>query len=157
AMHVNPDFRITQENAAAVVEICYRLDGLPLAVELAAARVRLLPPQAMLARLQNRLKLLTGGARDLPARQQTLRSTIEWSYDLLDEGEKQLFRRLAVFVGGRTLEAIEAVCNAGSDLRVDVLDGVESLLAKSLLRQEEVMGGEPRYVMLETIHEYARE
>jgi tetratricopeptide (TPR) repeat protein len=111
----------------------------------------------MLARLQSRLKLLTGGGRDLPARQQTLRGAIEWSYDLLEEGEKQLFRRLAVFVGGCTLAAIEAVCNAEGDLEVDMLDGVQSLVDKSLLRQEEGVVGEPRFVMLETIHEYARE
>src|SRR5688500_9726422 len=111
----------------------------------------------MLSRLQNRLKLLTGGSKDLTARQQTLRGAIEWSYDLLDEGEKQLFRRLAIFQGGRTLEAIEAVCNADGDLQLDVLDGVESLVSNNLLKQEEGLGGEPRFVMLETIHEYARE
>jgi predicted ATPase len=157
AQAVKADFEVNNDNAPAVAEICARLDGLPLAIELAAARVRLLPPQAMLARLESRLKLLTGGARDLPARQQTLRNAIEWSYDLLDDAEKRLFRRLAVFVGGRTLEAIEAVCNAEGDLGMDVLEGVESLLSKSLLRQEEGVGGEPRLVMLETIHEYARE
>jgi tetratricopeptide (TPR) repeat protein len=148
---------VTNENAPAVAEICARLDGLPLAIELAAARIKLLTPQAMLARLGNRLKLLTGGARDLPKRQRTLRSTIEWSYGLLEEGEKVLFGRLSVFVGGRTLEAIEAVCDAEGDLPVDVLDGVESLVDKSLLRQEEGPEGEPRFVMLETIHEFARE
>ena len=157
ATDVKPDFQVTNENAPAVAEICTRLDGLPLAIELAAARIRLLPPQKMLERLQSRLKLLTGGARDLPVRQQTLKGAIEWSYDLLDEGEKQLFRRLAVFVGGRSLEAIEAVCNAEGELQVDVLDGLESLIRKSLLRQEEGVGGEPRFMMLETIHEYARE
>src|SRR5439155_375140 len=114
-------------------------------------------PQAMLARLESSLKLLTGGARDLPARQQTLRGAIEWSYDLLEEGEKQLFRRLAVFVGGCTLESIEAVCNAQGDLGADVLDRVESLVSKSLLRQEEQADGEPRFVMLETIREFARD
>jgi predicted ATPase/class 3 adenylate cyclase len=157
ATDVKPDFRITNDNAPAVAEICYRLDGLPLAIELAAARIRLLPPQAMLERLQSRLKLLTGGARDLPTRQQTLRNTIEWSYELLDDDEKRLFRRLAVFQGGRTLEAIEAVCNAEGDLGIDVLEGVESLISKSLLQQREGAEGEPRFVMLETIHEYARE
>ncbi len=177
AMDVNPDFQVTNDNAPAVAEICHRLDGLPLAIELAAARVRLLPPQAMLARLQNRLKLLTGGARDLPARQQTLRATIDWSYELLQQGEKQLFRLLAVFAGGRTLEAIEAVCGGGIrsqesgvktanltpdswlliPLEIDLLDGVESLVAKSLLRREESTTREPRFVMLETIHEFARE
>jgi predicted ATPase/class 3 adenylate cyclase len=157
AQAVKLDFQVTNDNAPAVAEICARLDGLPLAIELAAARIRLLPPQAMLARLQNRLKVLTGGAADLSARQQTLRGAIDWSYDLLSESEKQLFRRLAVFAGGRTLGAIEAVCNAAGDLEIDILDGVESLISKSLLRQEEGTGGEPRFVMLETIHEYAHE
>jgi predicted ATPase/class 3 adenylate cyclase/uncharacterized protein HemY len=160
ATDVKPDFQVTNDNAPAVAEICVRLDGLPLAIELAAARIRLLTPQSMLShltRLSNRLKLLTGGARDAAARQQTLRSTIDWSYDLLDEAEKQLFRRLAVFSGGRSLEAIEQVCNVEGDLQVDMLDGVGSLIAKSLMRQEEGVGGEPRFLMLETIHEYARE
>jgi len=151
------DFEITNENAPAVAEICARLDGLPLAIELAAARIKLLPPKAMLGRLGRRLKLLTGGARDLPERQRTLRGAIEWSYALLDEGEKTLFARLAVFSGGRTLEAVEAVCDAQADLPVDTFDGVSSLLDKSLLRQEEGQEGEPRFVMLETIHEYTRE
>ena len=151
------DFSVTNENAPAVAEICVRLDGLPLAIELAAARIKVLSPQKMLERLGNRLKLLTGGARDLPERQRTLRSTIEWSYGLLDEGEKALFARLSVFAGGRTLEAIEAICDAEDDLPVDVLDGLTSLVDKSLLKQEEGVGGEPRFVMLETIHEFARE
>ncbi len=157
AQAVKPDFAVTNENAPALAEICYRLDGLPLAIELAAARVRLLTPSAMLQRLDHRLKLLTGGARDLPTRQQTLRGAIEWSYDLLDPAEQQLFRRLAVFVGGRTLEAIEAVCNADGALALDTLDGVDALAAKSLLRQVDGPQGEARFVMLETIHEYARE
>ena len=151
------DFEVTKESAPAVAEICWRLDGLPLAIELAAARIKLLPPRAMLERLGSRLKLVTGGARNLPERQRTLRGTIEWSYTLLEEGERVLFARLAVFSGGRTLEAIEAVCDAKGDLPVDTLDGVSSLLDKSLLRQEEGPEGEPRFVMLETIHEYARE
>jgi tetratricopeptide (TPR) repeat protein len=117
----------------------------------------MLPPKAMLQRLGGRLKLLTGGARDLPERQRTLRATIEWSYALLDEGEQLLFGRLAVFSGGRTLEAIEAICDAEGDLPVDAFDGVSSLLDKSLLRQEEGPIGEPRFVMLETVHEFARE
>jgi predicted ATPase/class 3 adenylate cyclase len=150
-------FEITSENAPAIAEICARLDGLPLAIELAAARVRLLPPKVLLTRLANRLKLLTGGAKDLPARQRTLRGAIEWSHDLLEEGEKTLFARLAVFSGGRTLEAIEAVCDAEGDLPVDALDGVSSLLDKSLLLREETSEEESRFVMLETIHEYARE
>ena len=151
------DFAVTSENAPAVAEICARLDGLPLAIELAAARVKLLPPRAMLGRLGRRLKLLTGGARDLPERQRTLRGAIEWSHALLDEGEKTLFARMAVFSGGRTLDAIEAVCDAGGDLPLDAFEGVSSLFDKSLLRQEEGPEGEPRFVMLETIHEYARE
>jgi predicted ATPase/class 3 adenylate cyclase len=150
-------FEITSENAPAVAEICARLDGLPLAIELAAARIKLLPPNAILARLSNRLKLLTGGARDLPERQRTLRGAIEWSHTLLEEGEKTLFARMAVFSGGRTLEAVEAVCDAEGDLPMDVFDGVSSLVDNSLLRQEEGPESEPRFVMLETIHEYARE
>jgi predicted ATPase/DNA-binding SARP family transcriptional activator len=157
ALDVRPDFAITNENAPAVAEICHRLDGLPLAIELAAARVKLFPPQALLARLNSRLKLLTGGARDLPVRQQTLRSAIAWSYDLLGEGDKTLFRRLCVFAGGATLEAIQAVCDAEDDLGVDVLDGVASLVGKSLLQQDETADDEPRFRMLETIREYAAE
>ncbi len=157
ATDAKPDFEVTNDNAPAVVEICVRLDGLPLAIELAAARIKILPPQAILSRLQSRLKVLTGGARDLPARQQTLRNTIEWSYDLLDEEEKKLFRWLAVFVGGCTLEAIAEVGNTDGDLGIDVLDGVQSLVDKSLVKQQEGVGGEPRFVMLETIHEFAGE
>jgi predicted ATPase/class 3 adenylate cyclase/Tfp pilus assembly protein PilF len=157
ARAVKPDFTITNESAPAVAEICVRLDGLPLAIELAAARIKMLPPRAMLQRLTSRLKLLTGGARDLPERQRTLRGAIEWSHALLDEGEQVLFARLAVFSGGRTLEAIEAVCEAGGDLGVNAFEGVSSLLDKSLLRQEEGPNEEPRFVMLETIHEFARE
>ena len=152
---VRADFSLTDENAPAVAEVCARLDGLPLAIELAAARIRLLSPRAMLSRLERRLPLLTGGARDLPTRQQTLRGTIAWSYDLLDEGERVLFRRLAVFVGGCTLEAIAAVCDPDGDLGLDVPDGVASLVAKSLLRQDEGPDGELRIGMLETIREYA--
>jgi predicted ATPase/class 3 adenylate cyclase/Tfp pilus assembly protein PilF len=157
ARALKPDFSITNESAPAVAEICVRLDGLPLAIELAAARIKMLPPRAMLQRLGSRLKLLTGGARDLPERQRTLRATIEWSHALLDEGERVLFARLSVFSGGRTLEAIEAICDAEGDLPVETFEGVSSLLDKSLLRQEEGPGGEPRFVMLETVHEFARE
>src|SRR5215207_1839591 len=117
----------------------------------------MLPPRAMLQRLGSRLKLLTGGARDVPERQRTLRATIEWSHALLDEGERTLFARLAVFSGGRTLEAIEAICEAEGDLPVDVFEGVSSLVDESLLRQEEGAGGEPRFYMLETVHEFALE
>ncbi len=162
ARAARPDFQVTNTNAPAVAELCARLDGLPLAIELAAARVKLLSPQALLARLERArlaspLHLLTGGARDLPARQQTLRSTIDWSYDLLEPGERALFARLAVFVGGCSLEAVEAVCSAGEDLPLDVLDGLALLVDKSLLRQAEGPEGEPRFGMLETIREYAAE
>lgn len=158
AVAVRPDFGVTNENAPAVAEICHRLDGLPLAIELAAARTKLFSPQAMLARLASvtggPLKLLAGGARDLPERQQTLRNTIAWSYDLLEPEEQTLFARLSVFVGGRTLDAIEAVCNIENDL--DVLSSLASLVDKSMVRQQEVEA-EPRFFMLVTIHEYARE
>src|SRR5829696_130377 len=155
ARAVKTDFNVTNDNAPAVAEICARLDGLPLAIELAAVRTRMLPPQKMLERLGNRLELLKGGARDLPTRQQTLRGTIDWSYELLEEEEKTLFGRLSVFSGGRTLEAIEEICDPEGEL--DALEVMESLLEKSLLRQEVGVEGEPRFVMLETVHEYARE
>jgi predicted ATPase/class 3 adenylate cyclase len=157
AQAVKPDFTLTETNAQAVATICAHLDGLPLALELAAARSRLLSPQAMLARLGNRLDLLSSGARDLPARQQTLRGAIDWSYDLLSPEEQRLFARLAVFVGGATLEAAETVCNADGDLAIDIFEGVESLVSKSLLRQEEQADGEPRISMLETIRQYGLE
>ena len=150
ARSVKGDFEVTQENAPAVAEICVRLDGLPLAIELAAARIKMLPLRKIAGRLEeNRLKLLSVGARDLPERQQTLRGAIDWSHALLEEGEKALFARLAVFSGGCTLEAMEEIC--GDE---DALERAESLLDKSLIRQE---GDAPRFVMLETIHEYARE
>ena len=151
------DFTVTEATAAAVAEICARLDGLPLAIELAAARVRLLPPPALLARLGQRLRLLTGGPRDLPARQQTLRGAIEWSHALLDPAGRALFRRLAVFSGGFSLDAAEAICTGVSDAVLDVLDGVGALVDQSLLREVEDVGGEPRFAMLETIREYATE
>ena len=157
AQAVKPAFALTRENARAVAAICARLDGLPLALELAAARVALLPSRALLARLERRLTLLTGGARDLPARQQTMRGTIAWSHDLLTGAEQALFRRLAVFAGGASLEAIEAVCAAAGGLEPAVLDGVASLAEKSLLRQAEGPEGEPRVAMLETIREFALE
>ena len=157
AQAVKPDFTITHENAPAVAELCTRLDGLPLAIELAAARVRFLPPHALLERLGSRLKLLTGGPRDLPARHQTLRNTIDWSYSLLEPGEQTLFARLAVFVGGSTLDAAEAVGNANGDLSIDPFEGAASLVDKHLLQQVEGPAGEPRFVMLETIYEYASE
>jgi predicted ATPase/transcriptional regulator with XRE-family HTH domain len=157
AQATRPGFQVTKQNAPAVAEICQRLDGLPLAIELAAARSKVLPPQTLLARLEQRLPLLTGGAQDLPARQQTLRNTIDWSYNLLDGGVQRLFARLAVFVGGCTLEAAESVCNAAGDLSMDTLDGLAALLDQSMLRQEEHLDGEPRFGMLETIREYALE
>ncbi|MCA1612318.1 MAG: tetratricopeptide repeat protein, partial [Acidobacteria bacterium] len=157
AASVMPDFEVTPENAVAIAEICARLDGLPLAIELAAARIKLLSPPAMRARLEKRLQLLTGGARDLPPRQQTLRGAIDWSYDLLGPAEQKLFRRLAAFVGGCTLEAAEAVCDSTADLGLDILDGIESLMNKSLIQRVEPPGGEPRFVLLETIREYALE
>jgi predicted ATPase len=156
AQAVKSDFQVTNATAPAVAEICVRLDGLPLAIELAAARSKVLPPQALLARLGQRLAVLTSGARDVPERQKTLRNTIEWSYLLLDAYEQRLFRRISVFAGGCTLEAIEAVCieldtNATSG---QVLDRVSSLVDKSLLQQTEQEGEETRLVMLETIREY---
>jgi predicted ATPase/class 3 adenylate cyclase len=150
ARSVRADFEVTSENAPAVAEICVRLDGLPLAIELAGARVRLLTPQALLERLEQRLMLLTGGPRDLPSRQQTLRGAIDWSHALLGEEERRLFARLAVFAGGCRLEAAEAICEAR-------LDELEALLENNLVRQEERPDGEPRFLMLETIREYAGE
>jgi predicted ATPase len=165
ASAIDPSFALTAENAAAVAEICRRLDGLPLAIELAAARIRLFPPRTLLARLEQRLPLLTGGARDLPARQQTMRNTIGWSFDLLDDAEQPLFRRLAVFVGGFTLEAAEWVAESDKGDRgtltpppaLDTLDLLTSLVAKSLV----VAGGNDdaagRFGMLEMIREYGLE
>ena len=155
AKAVHPGFMVTDDNAPAVAEICARLDGLPLAIELAAARVRVLSPDAILERLQHRLALLTGGARDLPKRQQTLRDAIAWSYDLLDEPERTLLARLSSFVGGCSLEATEAVC--APDLGIDILDGLSSLVDKSLLRRLDTEAGEPRFRMLQVIREYAVE
>jgi len=155
AESLRPDFAMTRDNAAAIGEICVRLDGLPLAIELAAARLAVLSPQAMLARLDQRMKLLTGGSKDLDQRQQTLRATIEWSYDLLSAPEQLLFARIGVFVGGCCFDAAEAVCDADGDLRIDVFDGITSLVEKSLLRQRDDPDGEPRFWMLETIREYA--
>ncbi|MFN8472806.1 MAG: adenylate/guanylate cyclase domain-containing protein [Anaerolineae bacterium] len=154
ASAVKPGFAVTNDNAPAVAEICYRLDGLPLAIELAAARIKLFSPQALLQRLGASLKVLTGGARDLPARQQTLRDAIAWSYNLLDENDNALFTRLSVFLGGWTLEAAEAVCDADGNPKVDVLDGLESLVSKSLVRGS-LSSDDERFAMLGTIREYA--
>ncbi len=174
ALDARPDFVLTNAHAPAVAEICARLDGLPLAIELAAARLKLFTPEALLARLGQRLPFLTGGARDLPMRQRTLRSTIAWSYELLGEAEQMLFRRLGVFVGGCTLEAAEAVCedkqtsrqageemdttlSAGLSISLSVTDGITALVDKSLLKEQERADGVARFTMLETIHEYALE
>jgi predicted ATPase/DNA-binding winged helix-turn-helix (wHTH) protein len=157
AAAVKPDFKLDAENAPTIAEICARVDGLPLAIELAAARVKMLPPARLLARLQSRLGLLTTGPRDLPERQQTLRKAIDWSYDLLDEAEQKLLRRLAVFWGGCTLEGAEAVTNTANDLSADMLDLMSSLVDESLLQQRQTGNDEPRFGMLETIREYGLE
>jgi predicted ATPase/class 3 adenylate cyclase len=159
AQSVSPNFEMTAENAEAIAEICIHLDGLPLAIELAAARIRLFSPQAILQRLGSRLKLLRGGARDLPERQQTLRGTIDWSYELLPEHEKTLFEVVSVFLGC-TFEAVEAVASeierlVNSD--VDIVEGLVSLIDKSLIRLSDDEAGDPRLQMLETIREYAAE
>ncbi len=151
AQAVQDDFRLTAENAADVAEICRRLDGLPLAIELAAVRVKVVPPAGLLARLEQRLPLLTGGGRDVPERQQTMRNTIAWSHDLLAPEEQLLFRRLGVFVGGCTLAAAEAVAEGGSP----VLDLIGSLVDQSLLRRDLGHGEDPRYQLLETVREFA--
>jgi predicted ATPase/serine/threonine protein kinase len=162
---VNPTFVLTDENARSVAEICVRVDGLPLAIELAAARVRVLSPRAILSRLDHRLQLLTGGARDLPTRQQTISGAMDWSYELLSDGEKRLFRRLAVFAGGFTLEAAEGAVsrlrttaveeNVAAEPLIEVLDGITSLVDKSLLGAKPQSRGEVRFRMLEVVREYA--
>jgi predicted ATPase/transcriptional regulator with XRE-family HTH domain len=156
AQAVKPDFQLTSTNAHTIAEICVRLDGLPLAIELAAVRIRLFPPHALLSRLSHRLQVLTGGSQTLPARQQTLRNTIKWSYDLLNKQEQLLYRKLSIFVGGCTLDAAEALCGTRSEGST-VLDGVASLIERSLLHQVEQAWGEPRFAMLETIREYGLE
>lgn len=153
ARSATPDFQLTDGNLLTIAEICRRLDGLALGIELAAARLRLFPPSALLKRLSRRLPLLTGGPTDSPTRQQTLRNTIDWSYDLLSAQDRRLFARLAVFVGGCTFEAADAVCNADGIL--DLLEGMASLVDQSLVRREGE--DESRFIMLETIREYATE
>ena len=165
ARAVRPGFVLTAETLPAVLEIVHRLDGLPLAIELAAARVKVMPPATLLDRLQHRLPLLTGGSRDLPLRQQTMRDAIGWSYDLLSPAEQVLFRRLAVFVGGFTLDAAEAVGSGATDTSgkllslsaLDAVEGLSSLVEQSLLRQSSGPGDEPRYQMLETVREFGLE
>jgi predicted ATPase/DNA-binding CsgD family transcriptional regulator len=154
---IQPAFRMTPANASAIAEVCVQLDGLPLAIELAAARSKLLPPHALLKRLSHRLEVLTSGAQDLPLRQQTLRNTLQWSYDLLSQEEQRLFRWLSIFVGSCTLEAAEAVCQEGDTQVSSMLEGIASLLDKSLVQQTEREGEAPRLVMLETIREFGLE
>jgi predicted ATPase/class 3 adenylate cyclase len=158
ALAVRPDFRVTNDNAPAVAGIAARLHGMPLAIELAAARVKLLSPDAILERLEHQLGVLAAGSRDLPARQQTLRGAITWSHDLLTDGEKRLLARLSVFVGGCELDSAEAVCGPAAELGdgLDVVDGLMSLVDQSLVRAEEV-DGDTRFRMLETIREFAAE
>jgi predicted ATPase/class 3 adenylate cyclase/tRNA A-37 threonylcarbamoyl transferase component Bud32 len=157
AQAVKPDFAVTSANAVPVAAVCVRLDGLPLAIELAAARIKYFSAQTLLARLEQGLTVLSGGARDLPERQQTLRSTIAWSYDMLSPDERKLFRRLSVFVDGCSLDASEVVCTAVDGLEGDILEGMASLVDKSLLRQEEEVEGEPRFGMLQTLREFGLE
>jgi predicted ATPase/class 3 adenylate cyclase len=157
AVAASPSFRLTDEDAPAIVDIVSRLDGLPLAIELAAARVRVLPIASLRDRLDHRLAVLTGGARDLPARQQTLRGAIDWSYDLLTDPDKRLFERSSVFAGGACLTQAEAVCGPATELGGEVLDGLDALVQQSLLRSVPGGKGEPRFAMLPTIREYAAE
>jgi predicted ATPase/class 3 adenylate cyclase len=157
AAAMDASFVLTEQNAEAVAGICRRLEGLPLAIELAASRIRLLPPQAMLERLDRALPLLAGSSRDLPDRQRTLRGAISWSYDLLPEELRALFRRLCVFAGGFTLDSVEPVVDPNDELGVDVLTGVESLLDNSLVRRREATPGMVRFDMLQTIREFGLE
>jgi len=157
ARSARPNFALTEENARSVAEICVQLDGLPLAIELAAARVKVLSAQTIRAKLEHRLQLLTGGARDLPARQQTMRGAVQWSYELLTEAEKRLFRQLAVFAGGFTLEAAEAICDVKSTEDIEVLDLITALVDKSLLVSNVHSNRESHFRMLGVIREYAGE
>ncbi len=155
AMTAKPSFGLSPENTSDIAAICARLDGLPLAIELAAARAKVLSPAAILSKLENRLNLLTGGARDLPERQQTMRGAVAWSYDLLDEFEKAVFTKLSVFSGGFRIESAEFVCGSRGDM--EVLDAVTSLIDKSLLIQKELPDGESRFRMLEVVRDFAAE
>ncbi len=157
AVAAKPEFHVTSENARPVAEIVARLDGLPLAIELAASRVNLLSPEQLLARLERRLPMLTTQDRNVPERQRTLRQTIAWSYELLDEPERRMFSRLSVFAGGAELDATDVVVNPKGELGLDTLDGLASLVDKSLVRSVDIPQGEPRFVMLETIREYGLE
>jgi predicted ATPase/class 3 adenylate cyclase len=157
ARTILPSFQLAPTNARAIAEVCVRLDGLPLAIELAAARVKLLPPQTLLARLSQRLHLLTGGPRSLPVRQQTLRSTIQWSYDLLGPKEQALFHLLSVFVNGWTLEAAEALSQETGQADLDVLNSLAALLDNSLIQASEERAEEPRFLMLQTVREFGLE
>jgi predicted ATPase len=157
ALAVKPDLVVTKANVQAIAAICMHLDGLPLAIELAAARIKLFPPRALLQRMTHRLDVLTSGVQGVPARQQTLRNTIAWSYNLLDATEQRLFRRLSVFVGSFTLEAVESLCDIFAEEAGLALDGVTSLIDKSLLLQIEREGEAPRLLMLETLREYSLE
>jgi len=157
AQAVKPDFSITNANTPTVAEICYRLDGLPLAIELAAARIKLLTPHGLMTRLEHRIELLRGGTRDLPERQRTLRAAIDWSYNLLNEVERKLFRRLSIFVGGWSLEAAEFVCNISGDFAQGLEDVLATLIDNSLVIQPQEYEGELRFGMLNIIQEYAYE
>jgi len=157
AVAVRPGFSVTNENAPAVAAISARLHGMPLAIELAAARIKLLSPDAILVRLDHQLDVLAAGARDLPERQQTLRGAIAWSYDLLDEGGKRLLDRLSVFAAGCDLASAEAICGPSSEIGGDILDGLMALVDQSLVKVEETAAGETRFRLLDTIREYAAE
>ncbi len=157
AQSVKPEFALTEDNGPAIAEICHRVDGLPLAIELAAARIKVLAPAALRSRLEHSLPILTGGGRDLPEHQQTMRTTIAWSYDLLSPTEQRFFRHLAVFMGGFTLDAFEEVCAALATRNLDPFTALTSLVDKSLVRVVDTPDGASRYHMLETIREFAEE
>lgn len=157
ALSVQQDFQVTNDNAPAVAEICVKLDGIPLAIELVASRIRLFPPRVILKRLEHRLNLLTSGAYDLPARQKTLRAAIDWSYDQLDEEEKFLFGILSVFTGNFSIDAAVSVLNTLKGDNVGLIDGIESLVDKSLLIKGEMLEDEVYFYMLGTLSEYGKE